>query len=515
MKLNAQIIWQNLNETFPAELLGAFSDDLTLGRPEFFVDESKPMQAGHLYILPSDRFPRHPEFEKGTVLICAGPLPPISRLRDRAGIILLKDRADPYELINVVTKIYDKYSNWQHRLSELLETSADLSEMTEITSHLFGNPVMVLDSDFRFLATAGYENLADSPEAFDAMGSDKLSISALNQFLGSMDLQLENHDPIRVDIGDRSSLSVNLYDRDDYAGSVSVEYRNVPALPGDPALLQFFASYLIRAMRKHSQFMTSDRSLLQRAFTNLINEVPVDSETRRKVMAMNEEKHWVCAVVHPNERLARVPFAYMCAQLEGAFQRCTAFEHHSNIVAVFCADDLPKDPDFRAEVERRLSLMSEDHDIKVGVSSDFADPFSARLYYSQAVAALENGTILEPEGSFHYFRDYALAELIINAQNDLPLELYFPDGLKRLFEHDEASATSYVETLRSYLNNNMSVTATSNELHIHRSTLLERLSRIRRELRENLEDPDVRLQMLIVLKALEIREQVLGVGAQT
>jgi DNA-binding PucR family transcriptional regulator len=106
------------------------------------------------------------------------------------------------------------------------------------------------------------------------------------------------------------------------------------------------------------------------------------------------------------------------------------------------------------------------------------------------------------------FRKYALNELILNAQNDLPLDTYYPDGLRRLISHDEESNTSYIETLRVYLNNNMAATKTAGDLFIHRSTLLERLDRINAILKEDLKDPDVRLQLMIILKALEIEKQL-------
>ena len=68
--------------------------------------------------------------------------------------------------------------------------------------------------------------------------------------------------------------------------------------------------------------------------------------------------------------------------------------------------------------------------------------------------------------------------------------------------------SSTAETLRVYLSQNMNVTRTAAELFIHRSTLLERLSRIARELGEDLEDPDVRLRLQILLKALEMQDTV-------
>ena len=53
----------------------------------------------------------------------------------------------------------------------------------------------------------------------------------------------------------------------------------------------------------------------------------------------------------------------------------------------------------------------------------------------------------------------------------------------------------------------MNVTKTASDLYVHRSTLLERLSRIRRELGVDLDDSDVQLRLRILLKAMELRGQ--------
>ena len=58
-----------------------------------------------------------------------------------------------------------------------------------------------------------------------------------------------------------------------------------------------------------------------------------------------------------------------------------------------------------------------------------------------------------------------------------------------------------------YLENDRNVTATAAALYVHRSTLLERLSRIKKELWDDLDDPEVRLRLLIVLKALELQKK--------
>ena len=146
----------------------------------------------------------------------------------------------------------------------------------------------------------------------------------------------------------------------------------------------------------------------------------------------------------------------------------------------------------------------------IGISDPFQDIFSAQLYYLQACSALENGRIFAPGQHVYLFQDYALTELIVNALGRFPIEMYYSDGFRSLIEHDASSSVSYIETLRTYLDKNMSVTKTTASLYINRSTLLERIARIKRELGVDLQDAGERLRLQILLKALQIQETMHG-----
>ena len=78
MKLNADIIFDNLKEQIPVEMFGYKSDELTLRRPEFYIGDSKPFLANHVYILYGENIPRRVEIEKGTVILCIGDAPKMS-----------------------------------------------------------------------------------------------------------------------------------------------------------------------------------------------------------------------------------------------------------------------------------------------------------------------------------------------------------------------------------------------------------------------------------------------------
>ena len=84
------------------------------------------------------------------------------------------------------------------------------------------------------------------------------------------------------------------------------------------------------------------------------------------------------------------------------------------------------------------------------------------------------------------------------------------EGLRKLAEHDSASRTSYLATLAAYLDNNMSPTATSRALDVHRSTLVERLERVFALLGSDLSNPDERLLAQIVLRSMRYRGDISG-----
>ena len=54
----------------------------------------------------------------------------------------------------------------------------------------------------------------------------------------------------------------------------------------------------------------------------------------------------------------------------------------------------------------------------------------------------------------------------------------------------------------------MSITKTTRLLYINRSTFLERLTRIKRELNSDLQSGEERLMLQIILKAMELNQKI-------
>lgn len=508
MKLNADILFDYIVQVFPAEMTGYRTSELTLGRPEFYLDEKEPFRTGHLYLVSGDRISRRAVVEKGSVIICIGEIPQTSYFHSNCCFIQISGTADLLQLFNLLQNIYNRYDSWSEQLSSILETTASVEDMTEISFPIFGNPLLVLDSSFRLIAHAGFHSLDFIPEDLDFLDTSELSLTSLDKYLKHRELKLHVREPLLLETAGVTTLSMNLFDGAEYAGSITVEYLKTQHKPGDEALIVYFARYAALAIKRNSSVISSERSILRRVFQNMINGLPIDTVHRKYLDSRKNRRKFVCALLQLNNRYAQIPSEYVCSKIESVFPQSITFENRSHIIAFIETGPLEETDGSLTELKRRLDLLVGTMDLKIGISDPFTDPYQARMYHSQARAALENGILSQPDRSCFFFDDFALMELIINAQSDLPLELYFSDGLRRLLAHDAESSTSYVQTLRTYLNYNMNVTRTASALYIHRSTLLERLSRIQRELDEDLENPDVRLRLQILLKALELQETV-------
>ena len=202
-----------------------------------------------------------------------------------------------------------------------------------------------------------------------------------------------------------------------------------------------------------------------------------------------------------NGQLTSLPVTYLCNSIENQFDHGIVISYDGAVIGLVEAMPLE-------ELKTRLLPCVKSRQFHIGISDSFQNLNRARLYYLQASAALENGMLFASDRSFYQFSDYALTELLINALGNLPLELYYPEGLRRLMKHDEVSSVSYVDTLRMYLDKNMSVTQTTQSLYLNRSTLLERIGRIKRELGSDLKEADERLLLQILLKAIELDKRL-------
>jgi purine catabolism regulator len=120
--------------------------------------------------------------------------------------------------------------------------------------------------------------------------------------------------------------------------------------------------------------------------------------------------------------------------------------------------------------------------------------------YREAQQALEIGRRLFGEGKIHYFARLGIYRLLFHLYGHQELPDFYQETLGPLSESDSRSNNALIETLECFFTCNGNLSETARTMHLHRNSLLYRLGRIEELLGRSLEDPELRLSLLIALK---------------
>lgn len=509
MKLSAEVIVDNLPSSWHARIEGASNGTLTLMRPELFESTMRELRDDHLYVMREEHLPRRIRVGRRAVIACVGPGLRTRYFVERCCVIQIPD-ADFYAAFNAIQQIFDKHDAWEMVLGEIINDDASVSAMLECSGEVLGNPLTVIDAQFRFLGQWRHDEASDSETLASLGATTILNPEAFASYISERDLSMDVAEPFVLDLLGTKTLNANLIDSGEYQGCLTVYCEDRDFRPSDTQLAGYLATMLVRALRRRATMPETDGTSVRRILMDLVDEMPLDGRERAVLEARSGDSNLLCIRIRLNHRLSQLPIGYVCTMVESTFARSIAFEHHRTSVVAFVdvATLAPDGGDYREELHRHLRPLVTSLQAKAAVSDPMHDLSQARLFFLQASTTLENGSLIDPDLSIYEFQNYALVGMVVNALGDMPVDMLCSEGLRRLMAHDASSQTSYLETLRCFLDNSMSVTKTARELYVHRSTLLERLARIRRELGEDLDDPDVRLRLQILLKALDVREQL-------
>lgn len=507
MKLNAEIIYSHLSKSYKTELHGKPSKRMALPRPVFYMEHQRDFRTDHLYVASADHLPPYPQFHGNVAIICIGESLNLSYYYNRCTVIHIKGRCDYFSVYLTVQQIFDRFDAWNDELFELFQKDADIQKILECSCKIFEKPLIAIDQDFRFLASAGALGNRLVEKWKDK--SEFLSQYSIKNYLEENEPKINERDPMFLKIIDTNALCVNLYDKkDSYIGCLCMLLSEDTYEKGTDALLAYLARILERSIEKNPSILATKQNTVKNILKDLINSIPISPNQRWLLSDFHKGHRYRCVAMHSLNRENVLPASYICNQFEAVFAGGMAFHIDAVVVGVIDVDYLPDSQMSETSLDGVLLPMLESMKLCSGISNLFSDLDDVQIYFRQAEAAIKNGSMMDPQKKHYYFSEYTLTEMVINSLSGFPIETYFPDGLKELLAHDDSSAVSYLETLKVFLDENMSYAKTAQTLFVHRSTLIDRITRIERDLNIDLKDPEKRLYIHLLLKAMEIKKSI-------
>ena len=497
MRLNAHILMDELAKRYQVTYYGPEVTQLHLKRPEIYniYQSNVPFSKNRTYCLTADLLPAEPVCEPGTLLICIGEEVPERYRQGRIQCIRLQE--DPRQIIeifNIVQRIFDKYDDWEYHLQSILYSTASIQEMVDCCEEILPNPIIVIDASLRFL---GRSRIADTDPALNMYrpGKDgKVHLDNLKEYLSFRDIYTKAgplfYDDNRVYIWD-----VWLHDR--YLGNVTIPCVYHKQRKSDRWLLSILEQYIANALTRYTNNPELRTNILRSSLQDLLEDKPLGEESLRTLEGFAGRYLCIRMKFRIHTEHAQ-PISFYCSYIESTLPHSVCFEYFSSIAAF--ADI--SEPDWESAFLPALRHIAEEMNLRVGISNPFSNLSQAKYYYQQADFALKQGKLSPNGNTIAFFRDDMLSYLLGNATGTMPLESLYSAGMIRLLEHDASSKVSFAETLLIYLRNAMNITKTALDLKIHRSSFLERLRNIESLLGTDLDDPQERLYLQILLERL-------------
>ena len=147
-----------------------------------------------------------------------------------------------------------------------------------------------------------------------------------------------------------------------------------------------------------------------------------------------------------------------------------------------------------------LAILRKNHAC-IGVSLLFTDLGQLRVGYDQAKTAVGIGRGLDPKETDYHYSKYYINDMLECYRSKFKLDdvaVHYLDLLSD--EH----GNSNLALLYHYLSTERNISLTAKQVHMHRNSVIYRLQRIQNTLNLDLDDPDVRLRLMISFKIMRM-----------
>ena len=412
--------------------------------------------------------------------------------------------------LNEVLMHFQRFHDFEAALNSIVSTNGSLTDLCNLCSRYFHNPVYIHDELFAVLATSRRVEGMLKLEYNEKTSRAHIPLFLIEEFKFDPDYQeTMTHRDARIWGIDEypftfRSLYVNLWDGSQYRGRILMNELQTPLAPGMFQALEFVASYVIMILRRNDRQPDYRYRNFQDTFVELLQGVEVDRndlDTMLDIMDWEANDHYLCLRLQSqNPNIPIRSDSALRSILATFLPSHFSFYHDIQLCAVI---NLSKSRVNRHTIRQQLAPHIRDSYMYGGLSNPVFHIRQIADGFRQAEISLKN-TIRERSSRWLTpFEACAMDYIVKLAQERFPTELLVSPYVLHMRDYDRANGTQYYETLRVFLNHERSIPKTAEAMIIHRTTLTYRLNKLQEMWPINLDNDDLRMYLLLSFHILE------------
>ena len=419
-----------------------------------------------------------------------------------------------HEIANLVLSVFRMYHDFETSLGDIVSGGGSLTDLCREGEKFFHNPMFIHDNMFvviglprDILTTNQFEHNPDT-------GLYHIPLAMIDEFKYDVNYQAtmsEHSAGIWVNAQNRNgfrSLYVNLWDSGNYCGRVLINERQTSLKPGQFKAAEYFAEYAMLLIRRDIHSSNHNYRSFDDTLTALALGREADAEELRSMLGIMGWKlgdRYICMRLQSQDtRLTVNPVSALRGVLSTELSDFTSFFYEQQLCILINMTLSGLTPGM---IHQRLAPQIRDNYMCGGISNPFVGMNMFPSAFEQAAAALSYANGAHSNAWLISFEDCALEYIESSVLKTMPLELLVAPYIYKLRGIDRDRGTEYFQTLRAWLLNERSIPKTAEALIVHRTTLTYRLEKLRELIPIDLDDPQLRLYLLLSYHLLDSRTE--------
>ncbi|MDR3053506.1 MAG: helix-turn-helix domain-containing protein [Coriobacteriales bacterium] len=399
-------------------------------------------------------------------------------------------------------------------LREILQRTGSLQSLLQYGYSLLQNPLLVSDSSFGYIASAGTEKIDDEPIWSSTLENGTMPpeyIEALMQYDDAFSSTYGSDLYLKIDKDNmpgavHSAWAVKLV----YSGSVLGYLKLLemdPVSEYDKEILLALSHFLSLAVGLDNRRSIFSPSVTETFFASvLLNRIKSTDEIRAYQKTFNVKLYEYLRIITievVNRKWHPDYLYYLLTTFKNYFSRSIVIPVNSLIVVLYDSREIGKaeSPLF---IER-LTPVLERNKCHASISLPFTELNDIVQSYEQTLEGFKIGSKLYQHNPILYYQDLIEYHMILAFSRDHNLELLVHPSVRKLMEIDHAHEGDLTRTLFTYLDNQQNIAATARALSVHYNTLKYRVNRITEVVDIDFSDSDQMFRVALSKRVLELQ----------
>lgn len=454
----------------------------------------------------------------GICIVCIGSGDSVHAFaaQHSANLLLIPEESAIESVANRLYNGFQRIQQWDNELEMAILAKQDYQSIISICTRFFGgNPIIMVNSSYNLIAASipsapSHEKIDTilrngyySKDVTDGLARMGYQVNGVRYMVPTMLLPPNYMDcPLMV-------LSTHA-DNGIFLGFITIYFIESEPTQAQFELFSYFSQKIRKYYLENSGENSSTPTPLEVFMADLIDHTREDEsflEDRARSLRLPLDAIYRLCVIRWDKFV--LPQAdYMMNRLRSClkFPFFRVLLYHESVLLLLQGDI----SSLRVIEEINESFGEFGELLKIcqgyaGFSTASFSLMKMNIAYKQAVTAARYGMMLNPEASIYFYSHYYIYEMLEDYKKRYALGDMFVQKL-RLLENPAEDRYDNLSLLRNYLLTERSISVTAKIMHMHRNSVIYRLNKTQEILGLDLNDPDVRLRLLISFKILELQD---------